>query len=180
MRFILTVNELPHFSDASLALESRLLILPFARSLAGREDLALETKLKAEAPGILNWALGGLFDLLTHGRFILPEKSRAILDNYRRMVSAVVAFLEDLCEVGPEHSIRCDELYAAWRIWTEQNGHKPGANVTFGEHLRSADPTIVRRRPRHGDDRVYVYAGICLTELGEAEVAKAAEISARS
>lgn len=48
VRFVVTVNELPHFTDASGALAARLLVLPFKVSFAGREDRELEARLRTE------------------------------------------------------------------------------------------------------------------------------------
>lgn len=167
VRFIITVNELPRFSDASDALGARLIILPFEKSFAERMDRTLEGKLKAEAAGILNWSLRGLYALRESGGFHVPVKSQAMLDNYRRLTSPVSGFIEDCCAVGPEHQIACSELYAAWGVWADANGHKQGASPTFGTHLRAAEPSIDRRRVRVGERLAWHYIGVGLSEDAE-------------
>src|SRR5215813_5574967 len=53
-------NELPRLGDASSAIVGRLVLLLTTRSWLGKEDYELETKLRAELTGILNWSLDGL------------------------------------------------------------------------------------------------------------------------
>lgn len=161
VRFIITVNELPRFSDAAGALEARLLLLPFEKSFAGKEDRFLEGKLKKELPGILNWALRGLYCLRTSGVFTEPAASAELLAGYRRMTAPTVGFVEDRCDLGADSRVPCADLYAAWVEWCDQSGHKPGADSTFGAHLKAAAPGV--RRVRAGTDlRAYCYQGIGL------------------
>lgn len=164
-RFVLTVNELPHFSDVSGALVSRLLVIPFVKSFADCMDRKLEGKLKSEAAGILNWALRGLYRLRQEG-FSEPVASKSVLDNYRRITSPVSAFLDDCCTVAVGATIETGRLFAVWRAWCKANGHEPGSDARFGERLRSADPSIERQRPRVNGKRVYQYVGIELSAEG--------------
>ena len=61
-RLMVCSNELPHLGDASMAIAGRFVTLLLTRSWYGREDHELETELRAELSGILNWALDGLRD----------------------------------------------------------------------------------------------------------------------
>ena len=163
VRFIITVNELPRFSDAAGALEARLLLLPFKKSFAGKEDRHLEGKLKKELSGILNWALRGLYRLRTAGVFTAPKVSAELQAGYRRMTAPTVGFVEDRCDLDADKDVPCADLYDAWKTWCELNGNKPGSAATFGEHLRAAVPGLCRVRTRpETDDRVYCYQGIGL------------------
>ncbi len=166
VRFMVTVNELPRFSDASDALGARLLLLPFEKSFAGREDRELEGRLKREASGVLNWSLRGLHRLRSQGRFKVPAKTEETLENYRRMTAPVAGFVEDLCTLDPQVEVPCADLFDAWRAWARDNGHTPGAIATFGEHLRASEPAVQRRRRRDDGDRTYVYCGIDLSGDG--------------
>lgn len=167
IRFVVTVNELPHFTDASGALAARLCILPFPKSFLGQEDLALEEKLKAEASGILNWALEGLQRLRQEGGFNAPKGADVMLSNYRRLTNPVLAFLEDCCEVGSDKEALCDDVYGAWREWAVANGHAAMAKSTFGERIRAANTAIDRRRRRTDKgERLYYYVGLELTDDG--------------
>jgi len=74
-RFQIAGNNLPNFGTNTGAMATRLLILPFDVSFAGREDRGLTDKLIAELPGILNWCLAGLDRLRARGDFAEPPLS---------------------------------------------------------------------------------------------------------
>jgi P4 family phage/plasmid primase-like protien len=163
VRIVISVNVFPEFRDTAGALEARTLLLPFEESFAGREDTFLEAKLISEIPGILNWSLRGLHALRQNG-FHTPASAVALRDHYRRLVSPVSAFIDDVCELGPEHSVGVETLFAAWDGWCKSSGRDRdrGTKEAFGEQLRAAVPSIRRTRPRTSEGREYVYAGIRL------------------
>lgn len=170
-RFIITVNELPRFSDASDAFGARLCLLPFDTSFADRMDRGLEAALKMEAAGILLWAFCGLRRLKEQDGFTEPLASVELLANYRRVVSPVTGFVEDWCETGPGLNGSCDDLYAAWCSWCSDNGHNSGSKSTFGTHLSAAFPNIRRfRRRLNSGGREYFYEGMALNALGSIAV----------
>ncbi|MCK6486242.1 MAG: phage/plasmid primase, P4 family [Phycisphaerae bacterium] len=166
-RFVVSCNELAHFTDPSGALAARLSVIPFFNSYVGREDRTLERRLRAERSGIANWAIVGLARLRTEGRLNVPAKSQAIHDNFKRLSSPVAAFAEDCLEFHPEFSESTTGVFAAWIGWCRANGHEPGSLSRLGERLRSVSPDITRTRNRDQEgDRHYVYVGLRLTPLG--------------
>ncbi len=78
------------------------------------------------------------------------------------LVSPTSAFVRDRCEVGPVSEVRCDELYAAWKAWAEDNGHRVGSSSSFGRDLRAVLPSLRTVRPRD-DDRQRWYRGLHLS-----------------
>ena len=153
VRFALAVNELPKFGDASNALASRLLILPYRKSFQGREDRHLEERLSTEVKGVLNWAIAGLRRLRQNGRFIAPAISREILDDFERLTSPVKAFVEAECSVDPGAVVGKDRLWIRWQGWCERTGHDAESNIAFAVKLRSLLPQIQAKRPRGGQGR---------------------------
>lgn len=166
-RFVVSCNELAHFTDPSGALAARLSVIPFFNSYVGREDRTLERRLRAERSGIANWAIVGLARLRSEGRLNVPARSQAIHDNFKRLTSPVAAFVEDCAELHATFSQRTADVFAAWVGWCRANGHEPGSLSRLGERLRSVSPDLTRTRLRDEDsDRHYVYAGLRLTPLG--------------
>jgi putative DNA primase/helicase len=163
-RFTIGVNELPRFPDASAALRSRLLVIPFDVSFEGKEDFGLGERLLSENSGITNWALDGLLDLRRSGRLFQPRAGMAILDDFARLSSPVRAFLEDCCQVGPGFEVRSDVLREEWEQWCQRHGHEPGGDSKFGASLRAADPRIERIRRREEGRQPYFYKGVRLFE----------------
>jgi len=78
----------------------------------------------------------------------------------RDLASPVGAFVRERCAIGPDHEIRTDDLYAAFRQWAEDNGHAKKSKQTFERDLRAAIPSISLERPRDQPDRHRVYVGI--------------------
>jgi putative DNA primase/helicase len=157
-------NELPQLGDASTAIVGRIVLLPLTRSWLGKEDHSLEPSLQAELPGILNWSLDGLQRLVENeNRFTRLPAAEEAVTLMRDLASPVAAFVRERCETGPDKQVGVDDLYAAYRTWAEDNGYHKLAKATFGRDLRAAVPSIKRMRPREGNERVHIYAGIALS-----------------
>jgi putative DNA primase/helicase len=59
--------------------------------------------------------------------------------------------------------VPCDDLYKAWKLWAEDNGHKPGSAQSFGRNLRAAIPELQTYRPREeGKQERRWYSGVSL------------------
>ena len=157
-------NELPRLGDASTAVVGRIVLLLLTRSWHGREDHELGQRLLGELPGILNWALAGLERLtIDNGnRFTRVSSADEAITTMRDLASPVGAFVREKCEIGANNEIEVDRLYAAYKAWCEENGHRELSKQLFGRDLRAAVPAVRRTRPRDGGDRPYVYAGIDL------------------
>jgi putative DNA primase/helicase len=164
-RFHVISNELPNLGDASAAIVGRFIMLVTTRSWLGKEDRELEPALQAELPGILNWSLAGLERLVENdGRFTHVEAGIEALGVMRDLSSPETAFVRDECRVEAAAEVTVDAIYSVYRSWADDNGHKKSTKQTFGRNLRAAFPQIRVRRPREGEDRVRVYAGIALRE----------------
>lgn len=160
-RFLVISNELPRFGDASGAVATRFVVLTLTRSFLGQENPDLTRELVGELPGILNWALDGLERLDRRGRFTEPDSSRDAVVALADLVSPVSAFVRDRCVVGT-YEVLVDDLYAAWRVWADDNGHRAGSAQTFGRDLRAVVPGLAMVRPRVEGSRQRSYRGIGL------------------
>ncbi len=162
-RFMLLSNELPHFGDASTAIVGRFVILQTHVSWLGREDPKLEPDLHRELTGILNWALDGLDRLTSTRRFTRPKATDEAMIALQDLASPVAAFVRDRCVRDIGHEIAVDELFAAWKVWAEDNGQKAGTAQTFGRNLRAVIPGLRVMRPRDGEERIRTYLGVKLS-----------------
>ena len=152
----------PSSRTASGAIANRLLILQMTHSFLGREDRALDGRLRAELPGILAWALDGLDRLNSNGRFTVPESSEDAANLMMDLASPVSAFVRECCVRKPIENVTADRLYDAWKLWAENNGHHGGAKTTFGRNLRAVVPELKLSQPTIGSLRVRTYVGIGL------------------
>jgi putative DNA primase/helicase len=163
-RFILAVNNFPDLPDASAAMRSRLLVLPLGNSYEGAEDRTLDTRLAAETPGVMVWALAGLMRLRTQGRFTEPAASRDLLQQFSRLSSPVLAFVEDRCQLSDDLYVECDAAWEHWQHYCRDTGTSAGTKQAFGLNLKSAVPKIDRKRKYRpdGSTRFWAYSGIAL------------------
>lgn len=163
-RFLILSNELPRFGDASGAIANRFVVLAMHQSFLGKENHTLTDELTRELAGILSWSLDGLDRLNQQGKFTEPKASTDSILALQDLVSPVAAYVRDNCDVGIGYEILIDDLFADWRTWCEDNGHKPGSVQTFGRDPRVVIPHLRVLRPRKGETkRKRRYAGLRLS-----------------
>lgn len=167
-RFIILTNELPALSDGSGALANRFIIVVMKTSFLGKEDPGLFDKLKAELPGILNWAIAGYERLRARGHFLQPTSGREALDEIQMLASPVKAFVTDYCEVGPGYVEAIDHIWDAWKAWCVRSGNMTGSRAWLGRNLKSALPGVTDGEAVIGGERTRVYRGIRLRPVEEA------------
>jgi putative DNA primase/helicase len=165
-RLMILSNELPRFVDASLAINSRLIILRTPNSYLGREDLNLECKLMTELPAIFHWACEGYQELEALGFFSVPSDSKALVDELHDAASPVSAFVREFCEVGPDLECKIDDLFAAFRRFCFAENRRQPHSAEFGNELRAAMPAVERFRRLEGKQRSYFYRGLQLNSEG--------------
>lgn len=178
VKITLFSNEVPTMFDSSGALASRFLTLRTTRSFLGAEDVYLRQRLRAELPGILNWALRGLQSLRMTGEFTQPENARQMARDIADTYSPVRVFVRDCCEVDDlgKDSARSAEkhrIYEWWCEWCNLQGiEKPGTMAIFFRNLYAAYPCIITYRapPSNPDNpetasRLQKVKGIALTRI---------------
>jgi putative DNA primase/helicase len=120
---------MPDFRIVDRGIERRVAIVPFDFKPA-RADLQLKDKLRAEAPGILKWAINGAVGWHQHGLPICSAWQKATdeyLEEQKANASksdpkeAFKRWLEECCVVGKEHGCGSLALLKSWRDWTREN-----------------------------------------------------------
>jgi P4 family phage/plasmid primase-like protien len=143
-RLVIATNNIPRFVDRSEGIWRRLLILPMtvqildAERTAGMDKEAYWVRSGA-LPGVLNWALEGLRRLRAGGwRFTRPAACNAALEEHRRESDPARTFLLDYYEAAAgAEPIVAEELYLAYTLWCDRNGHRhPLNNISFGKQIR--------------------------------------------
>ena len=142
-RLVLLTNETPWLTDSSRALAGRFLVLHMTESFEGREDRALEARLAAELPSILNWAIAGWKRLRARGTFVQPESGKAMVEELRELSSRITTFLADACEIDPSYQEAIPHTYLAWCHWCDQQGESnPGSTRALAKELRTVLPKL--------------------------------------
>lgn len=169
-RLLLISNMGVAFPDQSGAISARLVPLVFNRSFAANPDTTLESKLLAELPSILNWAIAGLKRLEArrtpagmHEGFVIPPGGRKLLTDIGRQSSAVRAFVTECCVVETGKSYSKAKLFEAFEGWCEESdiiSHY--TEEGFTRELKPASGYVVE--VGLGPGREPLYQGIQLQE----------------
>jgi putative DNA primase/helicase len=118
------VNHQPRVNDESHGFWRRVRLVPFTQTFTGREeDRTLGDKLKAEGPGILQWAIEGTRLWREHG-LQPPAAVVAATEAYKEAEDPILEFLHEKCNVGSAdiHKARAGDLYQAYVKWAKGNG----------------------------------------------------------
>lgn len=146
----LSTNHKPVVRGTDIGIWRRLRLIPFEVTIPDAErDETLPEKLRAELPGILNWALAGCRDWLARG-LGLPEEVKRATQAYRDEMDVLARFIEDCCVEHKNAFVAAASIYGAYRTWTEDNGERPETQTGFGKRLRERGFSDERRLGKRG------------------------------
>ena len=76
----------------------------------------------------------------------------------------MISFVRDACTVKPGKQTRCQDLYDAYKRWTEEEGRSKMGRTRFYEEFSRAFPDCARVRVRVevGENPVFVFNNIDL------------------
>ncbi len=162
-RVLIISNQVPAFADVSGALAARFVVLRTRRSFLAREDLTLDAQLRAELPGILQWAIAGWRRLQGAAGFATPASVAADHADLQGLASPVAQFVEAHLRLDPGGAAPVDAVFACWRRWCEATGHRwPGSVQALGRDLRALLGDVELRQRGSGSARARVYHGVTL------------------
>lgn len=140
----LAANHKPVIRGTDYAIWRRMRLIPFERTIAPEHrDDGLPSKLAAELPGILNWAIQGCQEWLAEG-LKPPERVLAATDSYRLESDVIGAFIEDECEIGAGYEAKGGELYQCYKRWSHDNGEYSVTATAFGRRLDERGYTVTK------------------------------------
>jgi len=120
-KLFFATNVLPRFTDTSLGIWRRMILVPFDYVVPVREmDIYLFNKLEAELPGIFLWALRGLVRLKSAGQFSTSQKAEQAISDYKLRCFPIMMFLEECCVDEGQTTAR--KLWVAYRKWCDSVG----------------------------------------------------------
>jgi len=129
--FLWALNHLPHLDADDSGLWRRARVVPFNRVFAPHEqDLSLAETLRAEASGILAWAVAGA--RLPLGTCAAVELATAAA---RAEADDVGSFLADHVEVGSGLVSEAGPLFHQYQYFANDNGIAPMTSTAFGRVL---------------------------------------------
>lgn len=155
---MMQTNHKPRVSGTDDGIWRRLRLVPFTVTVPPeKRDPRLPEKLRAELPGILQWAFEGWRKYQTHG-FETPEAVKAATSDYRSASDQVGAFIEERCNLFPGATSRAGDLYRAYVDWCKEAGEHPRTQREFG--MRLAERGFEKSRP----GGVHTWRGITIAD----------------
>jgi putative DNA primase/helicase len=133
-KLMIAGNHKPSLRGVDEAIRARIHLIPFTVFIPEKErDQALPEKLKAEWPGILQWAIDGCAKWQKDG-LTPPAAVRDATDEYLHAEDALSQWLEDCCDLSGKWSAG-KELWESWTAWTISASEQSGTRKRFAQNL---------------------------------------------
>jgi putative DNA primase/helicase len=137
-------------------------LIPFLHTFEGKaQDKHLLKKLKAEAPGILAWAVQGCQKWQESG-LQMPEVVRAETQAYREEMDVLGQFIAERCTEEPTASVSAKALWDEFYFWAQDNNEHADRKLLAA---RLAARGFTKRQ--YGKERVWTWFGISLKTTGQ-------------
>jgi putative DNA primase/helicase len=165
LKLTLIGNRKPSLHKVDDAARRRFNIVPLLYR-PEQVDRQLETKLMAEAPGILRWLLDGCLDWQRHG-LIRPAVVTAATGVYFEEQNLFDDWVAESCDLDPGNQYKSEAasaLFSSWAAYAKAAGAHPGNKPDFGDRL--IDLGCERHKGAKG---VRTYRGIRLNPLQQSE-----------
>jgi putative DNA primase/helicase len=159
-KLIVAGNHKPGLRSVDEAMRRRFNLVPFTVTIpASERDAELTEKLRAEWPGILQWAIDGCLAWQCEG-LNAPALVRDATADYFTAEDALGNWLEECCTTGRRYWTSGAALFANWREWCERSGEYVGSQKRFSQALqaRGFEPGTT------GHDKARGFSGIALRE----------------
>jgi P4 family phage/plasmid primase-like protien len=163
-KLVFSANELPEVNDRTMAFWRRWQLIRLDRNLTGREDRKLPEKLRAELPGILNWALDGRRLLEADEGFDPDLSGEGLKAEWMRRSDTLGWFCSEQLESEPAGWVPKEELYQAYVEFCASNKASAKGQEQVGKELPRHHPQVrtEKRRLAQGELQVRGWRGLRL------------------
>lgn len=160
-KHIIAGNHRPRLRGGDAALARRFVLVPFRATFTGaKRDPRMMEKLKAEAPAVLAWIIGGAVSWYADG-MTLPQCIADASSEYLAENDDLALWVGERCVLADNASGQASDLYADFSTWLKGRGQHVPALRTWGERMTAL--AGVRKVKSHG---LSVYRGIGLRAEG--------------
>jgi putative DNA primase/helicase len=118
-KFWISGNHKPAIKGTDMGIWRRIRLIPFTVTIPeNKKDKRLAEKLKAEMPGILNWAIAGCLRWQSEGLRV-PSCVKAATEEYRAAEDVVGQFIAEATR--PDGETTNADLFAHYLAWCDKN-----------------------------------------------------------
>jgi len=129
-------NHKPTIRGRDHGIWRRIRLVPFEVTIQEKnKDKHLQSKLRAELPGILNWAIQGCLAWQKSG-LKQPKLVTDAVNAYRVEMDLLGQWVTENCIVGPQHAWPSRQAYYNYKCWAEGGGYKPMSESIFSRELQ--------------------------------------------
>jgi putative DNA primase/helicase len=149
-KIFIDANHRPVVRGSGTAIWNRLKLIPFKVSIPGDQiDKDLLNKLKAEAPGVLAWAVIGCLTWQDMG-LAEPQAVRDSVDLWKSEDDPYKEFFDDECEFDSSYTAPVTSVWQTFSAWAENNGIRHPSKDRLSERLRLRGCSKMRDRDASG------------------------------
>ena len=167
-KLLIIGNHKPVLRNVDEAARRRFRLVPFTIRPA-TPDPHLETRLRAEAPAILRWAIEGCLEWQQFG-LARPAAVERETTAYFADQDTMRQWAEECCDVdrapiSPATQSRSlsSKLYGSWADWCKRNGEEAGTNKRFSQDLERRG--FLKKPSLHGKE----FLGIRIRNRSESD-----------
>ena len=130
-------NHKPALGTVDEAIRRRFNMIPFLVTIPpDKRDLDLPEKLRAEAPGILQWQIDGCVAWQKQG-LDPPSAVTGATKDYLDSQDLISLWITDSCEEDKAAQKSPSMLFASYKDWAEKAGERSGTQKEFSDALQS-------------------------------------------
>jgi putative DNA primase/helicase len=157
-------NHKPSLGTVDEAVRRRMHLIPFTVTIPKHErDRQLADKLRAEWPGILQWAIAGYLEWQRQG-LAPPDIVLDATDEYLAGEDTLGRWIDDCCVIATNNWQVGDHLWASWKAWAERNNEKPGNRIQFGKDMDARGYPSTKCQEIRGHSGIALRPELCRPE----------------
>lgn len=148
-KIVVCGNHRPGIHSVDEAIRRRLHLIPFSVIIPKAErDDTLKEKLKAEGPGILNWAIQGTLKWLEQGLDAPPAVQEAT-EEYLQSEDETGIWLDECTERDSTSFCTATLLFNSWRSFAERRNNSVGTMRLFMSRIRDREKSDLKETRRN-------------------------------
>ena len=138
-KFIFSANTLPRIKDATGAVISRLILIPFNQVFSDKDpdyDPKIRDKLSTEnaMEYLINISINAIKEVLKNNKFTITKEMQSLLDSYNEMNNPLIGFLKDYKREDILNNTT-NRIYEKYLSYCQSNGLSNMASMTLTKKI---------------------------------------------